>query len=627
MWLLLVLSLARFELEPSRDYRIGELDVVADLTIRALDPHGRTVTDYAGTATISGVNGLAEVSFADGVAALRAVGLADEVVVSAGEVRGDLRLRRVPGLLSLVPPLVAIVLAVWLRQALLALFAGIWVGALVIEGFDPLAATLRSFDTYLPATVADSGHAAILLFTMALGGTIGIVGPSGGSKALIDILSQSARTRRAGLVATWLAGLIVFFDDYANCLLVGNTIRPFTDSRRISREKLSFIVDATAAPVSALALVSTWIGYQLGVIDDAGVTLQGSAYDTFLSMLPYSFYGIFTIVFVGLLAFSERDFGPMYHAERRAITTGAVLRAGATPLMDRELTDMPPGDDGRRLYWHNAVLPIAAVIGIVVVGLYVNGRIALGVAADDASLRDIIGSADSNAVLLWAAFGGSIVAFATALATRALALGEAMDAWIAGVKSMVVAVLILVLAWGIGDICKSYLQTGPWLLSQVEPSPQLMPFITFVVAGAIALATGSSFSTMAIVIPIAAPIIWSLTGDGSGGAADAAWNIRYATLAAVLSGAVFGDHCSPISDTTIMSSMASAADHIDHVRTQAPYAAAVAAVTGLIGFLPAGYGLSPWLSLPVGVAALAAVVFLVGRRPDAPSDGDTAHAR
>jgi Na+/H+ antiporter NhaC len=626
MWFLLVLSLAGFDVQPSRDYRVADLDVVADVTIRAVDARGRLVADYAGIAEISGIDGITEVSFADGVAQLDKVTLADEIAVTAGEARGSATLRHLPGFLSIMPPLIAIALAVWLRQALLALFAGIWVGALFVEGWNPLAATLRSFDTFLPSTVADSGHAAIILFTMALGGTVGIVGKSGGSKALVDLLSQSARTRRSGMVSTWLAGLIVFFDDYANCLLVGNTIRPFTDSRRISREKLSFIVDATAAPVSTLALVSTWIGYQLAVIADAGVPLPSSAYDAFLSMLPYSFYGIFTIVFVGLIAFSQRDYGPMYHAERRAITTGALLRPDATPLMDRELTEMLPSDDGRKLYWQNAVFPIGAVIAIVVVGLYVNGKTALGAAADEASLRDIIGGADSYAVLLWAAFGGSLVAFATALVTRALALNDAMEAWIAGAKSMVVAVLILVLAWGIGDICKSYLQTGPWLLSQVAPSPHWLPFITFLISGVIALATGSSFSTMAIVIPIAGPMVWALTGDGSGVAADTTWAIRYATLASVLSGAVFGDHCSPISDTTIMSSMASASDHIDHVRTQAPYALTVAGVAAVAGYIPAGFGVSPWISLPLGVALLVAIVFGVGRRADAPGDGG-AHVR
>ncbi|WP_428268851.1 Na+/H+ antiporter NhaC family protein [Haliangium sp.] len=625
-------ALAGFSIAADRDYQVGDLPVA--LTITAVDAEGESVP-YCGTAALTGVGTgpagtpLSEISFEGGAAKLpEVVLLADEVTVrlappggTIGAVHDQLTgawkpsLRPLPGWLSILPPVAAIVIAVVLRQALLALFAGVFMGAFFVHGYEPFTALLRCFDTYLPKTLVDSDHAAIILFTLALGGMVGIIGKSGGTAALVDVIAHRARSRRSGLVTTWVAGLVVFFDDYANCLLVGNAVRPFTDRLRISREKLSYIVDSTAAPISTVALISTWVGFQIGLFEDALPNVGESGYELFLRSLPYSFYSLFTIAFVLAVAVTLRDFGPMARAERRAAQDGHVMSPNARPLMDRELTEMVP-DDPARAHWTTAVVPIASVIGFVVVGLYVSGRLALGAGAAEAGLRDIIAAANSYAVLLWSSFGGGIVALVMAAARRAIRLSDALDAWMSGAKAMTMALAILVLAWALGDMCKNQLQTGLWVISQIAPSPNLVPVITFVVAGVIALATGSSFSTMAIVVPIAAPMAWALTGETSGIDPATAEAIRYATLAAVLSGAVFGDHCSPISDTTIMASMSSAADHIDHVHTQLPYALTCALASALIGYLPAGYGLSPALSLPLGVAVLVGLLYVLGRRVD-----------
>ena len=625
-------AMTGFQVAAAHEYRVGDLPV--DVEITAVDAAGQPVS-FCGAATVSGLvrasdsAPVTEVSgFQGGKAKLEAVLPAGDVVTvraqAAAEDGGRVlegtwqpaSVRSLPGYLSIVPPLFAIVLAVLLRQALLALFAGVWIGAFFVHGYRPLDALLRTFDTYLPGTLVDSGHAAIVLFTMALGGMVGIISKSGGTKALVDLIATRAKSRRAGMVTAWASGLVVFFDDYANCLLVGNTVRPFTDRLRISREKLAYIVDSTAAPVATVAVVSTWIGYQIGLLDDVFADSGLSGYDLFLDILPYSFYSFFTLFFVLVVAVTMRDFGPMARAERRAVHEGHVVRPGARPLMDKDLTDMQP-DDPSRAHWSTALVPVLSVIFIVFVGLYASGTSALGDAAAQAGVRDIIASADSYAVLLWASFGGSIVAFLMAAARRAITVADAMDAWISGVKAMTMAVAILVLAWALGTMCKDYLHTGQWVLSQLQPSPHWVPLMTFVLSGVIALATGSSFSTMAIVIPIAGPMAWALTGDGAGLDPAMVDSIRHATLAAVLSGAVFGDHCSPISDTTIMSSMSAASDHIDHVRTQVPYAAVCALAAALFGFLPAGYGVSPWISLPAGLITLALIVRFAGRRVDA----------
>lgn len=618
-------EMTSFEVKPARDYRVGDLAV--DLEVTAVDKDGNAVAGFCASAAIEGaVDGDGEAitaldGFVSGKATLKGVIPGDGgVTVRAGS--GDRaiarvwkpEMRRLPGFLSILPPLFAVLLAVVFRRALLALFAGIWAGALFVHGYDPFAALLRCFDTYLPKTLLDSGHAAIILFTMALGGMVGVIAKSGGTKALVDAISARASSRRSGLVTAWASGLVVFFDDYANCLLVGNTVRPFTDKMRISREKLAYIVDSTAAPIATVALISTWIGYQIGLLEE--IFGKGKGYEAFLDILPYSFYGFFTIAFVFAVTVTMRDFGPMARAERRAIEGGQVLAPGAQPLMDAELTEMQP-ENPENARPDTAVVPILSVILIVALGLYLSGVNALGDKADEAGVRDIIANADSYAVLLWASFGGSIIALIMALARKTMGLAQAMDAWVGGVKSMVMAVLILVLAWALGDMCKEHLLTGQWVLSQVQPSAHFLPVITFIIAALIALATGSSFSTMAIVIPIAGPMALALTGDGSGIDPAVGQSIVFATLAAVLSGAVYGDHCSPISDTTIMSSMSSACDHIDHVRTQAPYATLCAGVAALVGYIPAGYGVSPFLTMPLGIAVLVGSLYLFGRRPDA----------
>ena len=302
MWFSMLLGLslcaqpsevAQIEVTPEHSYRIGELPL--SLNVRALGSEGELLPRFCGPVKIEGQE-QHSVELLGGVATITDDAPGNILKVwtpQLGEKSADLKLRSLPGWVSILPPLISILLAVLLREALLALFGGILVGALLIHGFNPLTAFLRTLDTHLLGQVADKGHAAIIMFTLALGGMSAVLSRSGGTKALVGWLSKRAKTRRAGMLSAWGAGLAVFFDDYANCMLVGSTLRPFTDKLKISREKLAYLVDSTAAPIATVALISTWVGYQLSLFEKH--IPDRAPYDLFLDILPYSFYSLLTL--------------------------------------------------------------------------------------------------------------------------------------------------------------------------------------------------------------------------------------------------------------------------------------------------------------------------------------------
>ncbi len=595
-------------------------NVPVNLTVRALDGSGELLASYSGRVRLEGVRGLApepirEGEFQGGVLALRGIRIPEgTVTVSDGRVTASLTRQVLPGWLTLVPPLLAIALAMATRQVLLALFAGVWCGAFILEGFAPFAALLRSVDTYCVNALADRDHVSIVLFSLSLAGMVGIITRAGGVRGVVELIARRAKTARTGQLATWGVGLLIFFDDYANALLVGNTMRPFTDRVRISREKLSFIVDATAAPVATIGIISTWTAYQLGLIQDAlerAGHLSDEPYVFFIRSIPSSFYSLLMIAFVFICAATLRDFGPMRTAELRARSTGETLRKGSRPLLDPTLDRL--GDrEGVVPHWWNAAIPVACVVGFTIAGLYATGLGNLPPGARSlAKLHEIFGKADAYRSLLWAALGASIVAGALAL-LHGLRLEDVVSSWIDGAKSLVIAAMILVLAWAISRASRD-LDTGGYVASIASGrvSPALLPALAFVAAGAISFATGTSYGTMGILIPILLPLAYRLSAE-IGASPSAIDRVGLGTLAAILGGSVFGDHCSPISDTTILSSMASGVDHIDHVRTQLPYALTVAALC-IPCYVAVGLGASPLVVLPVGAALLLGAFLLLSR--------------
>ena len=535
-------------------------------------------------------------------------------VVSNGEVLRSTSTRSIPGWLSLLPPLLAIGMALVYRKVVPALFFGVWIGAVTAISFTPWAlfkGLLDAFEVYVLDAMANPDHVAIILFSLMIGGMVGIISKNGGTLGIVERLTGFANDSRRGQMVTGVLGISIFFDDYANTLIVGNTMRPVTDRLRISREKLAYVVDSTAAPISTVALVTTWIGYQVGLLGTAIENIEGfsqGAYSVFLNSLPYNFYPFLALLFVFLVAYTGLDFGPMLEAEERARDTGKVLGddANVDEAAEGEELEPPEGTPYRAV---NAVIPIVVLVGGVLVGLYATGVQAVGA---DASLSDIIGEANSYTALMWGSLLGVVVAAALSLGQGILDLEQTVEAWYEGLKSMLFAMIILVLAWSLSNITE-VLHTADYLVSILGEwlPPGAVPAIIFVLAAATAFATGSSWGTMGILMPLVIPLVWAVLVQ-NGMDAPTHYHILYSSVSCVLAGSVWGDHCSPISDTTILSSMASGCDHIEHVRTQLPYALIVGTVAILFGTLPAGFGMHWSIGLIVGAILLGGLLWTIG---------------
>jgi Na+/H+ antiporter NhaC len=517
--------------------------------------------------------------------------------------------------ISILPPLFAILLALIFRQVIPALFAGVVLGAWAINGFTLgglWSGVLDSFEVHILGSFADADHGAVILFSFMIGGTVGIISRNGGMLGVVNLIVTWADSARRACLATATMGLAVFFDDYANTLVVGNTMRSVTDSMKVSRAKLAYIVDSTAAPVSCIALVTTWIGYEVGLIGDATAGLPGlniEPYLLFLSSIPFSFYPMMTIVFVFMVASSGKDFGPMLKAERTARMNEGEMSGHLDSSMasDCEPIEAIEGKPQRAI---NAVLPIMVLVCGVMGGLFVTGK--ANVSVLDPGIKDIIGAANSYQALMWGSLLGMLTAAFLSMVQRIMSLEEIVNSWYQGMRSMFYAMIILILAWALGGISEE-LETANYLVSVLGDSlpVQLVPALVFVLAAGTAFATGSSWGAMGILIPLVIPLTWAVMKAG-GMPAPEDMHILYSSIACVLAGSVWGDHCSPISDTTILSSMASGCDHIEHVRTQMPYAVLVGFVAIGTGTIPVAYGMPWWIGLLIGLGLLYLVLHLKG---------------
>ena len=581
------------------EYRVAGADAGADVSLEVAGIRYDAVADDAGTAVFAGI-------------AVQSAGAANVAILS-GDSQLSTELRIIPGWVSVLPAILAIVVALTLRNVIPALMLGIWAGATALQSFTPRGIAqglLDSFQVFVAEAVADFDRVSIILFTMMIGGMVGIITRNGGMASIVRTIVSRARTAIGGQVAVWLMGLMIFFDDYSNTLVVGNTARSLTDHLRISREKLAYIVDSTAAPVSCLAVVTTWIGYQIGLIDQAVAStagLQAQAYSVFMHSIPYSFYPILAVVFVLMVAASGRDFGPMYAAEQRA-RNGQVKPESTEELPSIEGDELRPKRKAP-LRSINAFVPILSLVAALALSLYYLG--------EGTTVVEILETTRPYQAMMYASLIGVLVAALMSIAQRILSLHETVDAWYGGARATLFGMIILVLAWSLSDLTAT-LNTAAYLVNLLADSlpAAIIPAIVFVLAAITAFTTGTSWGTMAILIPLVIPLSWAVMG-ASGMANPEGMHILYSSVACCLAGAVWGDHCSPISDTTVLSSVASGCNHIEHVRTQLPYALLVGGVGLVVGTIPAGFGMAPWISILAGLGILGLTLRIVGRRSGA----------
>lgn len=533
----------------------------------------------------------------------------------------------IPLWLSILPPLIAILMALLTKEVFSSLFVGLLFGTTVIFKYSGIGFFVAIFkgafaiiDTYLMQALLSHEHLSIIIFSMLIGGMVTLISLNGGMKGVVNILSRYANNRRSGQMITYLMGLLIFFDDYANTLVVGNTMRPVTDKLKISREKLAYLVDSTSAPIAAIAFITTWIGAELSYIQQGinEVGLEASAYSVFLQSLKYSFYPLLTLFFVPLLIWQKRDFGPMLKAEKQALQADPNIlkkKAGRSPQIMKELEvaeDATPR-------WYNAAIPVTIVVFGTLAGLIYTGWDTIIWGNTSLSfttkLSKTIGDADVFNALIWSSLAGVFAALVLTTTQRILNLKESIEGLINGFKTMFHAILILSLAWSLA-LLTDHLHTAEFItgiLTAINISPQFIPALTFIFAAAIAFSTGSSWGTMAIIYPLILPAIWKI-GLEAGMDTETILPLFYNAVSCVLAGSVLGDHCSPISDTTILSSLACSCNHIYHVRTQMPYALLVGSVALLAGTIPSAFGVPTIVSYLISAVVLFGFIRIKGKQ-------------
>ncbi len=470
------------------------------------------------------------------------------------------------GFLALIPPLVAIVLCFLTKQVLASLFAGLFMGCLIVSGWNPILGLMKT----LEEIVFNMGdNVTLLVFTLFMGVGIAFIWRLGGSLALAASAKRKFKKRRSILLGAWGLGMLTSVNDCLVAAVDGNVFRDICKDYRVSSEKFSYVLDSTAAPAAAIFL-SDWIAYQIGMIgkgfEIAGIT-DTQPVAAYIRSIPFNMYSILTLIFVGVLMYSGKDYGPMLKAEVRCMETGKFTRDGANPMLDvgNELGEPKKNNPMIKSF----VLPILLAFSTIVGGILWTGREFMS-----EGIMTVLENSEPQSALLWGAFVMAATGAIIATVTKIMSFEETMKTVVDGFKLMTLTGAILVMAWSLGSITKQ-MELAQFVVSAVGDNIHagFLPFIVFLLSIVIAFATGTSWGTMAIMTPLAIPLAYGITGDltfaiGMGGA--------------VLSGAIFGDHSSPVSDTTVMASIFSGADHIDHVGTQLPYAVTVGSVIAVL---------------------------------------------
>eukprot|EP00884_Botryococcus_braunii_P016126 jgi/Botrbrau1/3197/Bobra.37_2s0027.1 len=562
----------------------------------------------------------------------------------------------VSGPSTLVPLIITLAIAIITQEVLLALYSGIFWGCFVMYRFSLVAAFKQSWSTFILGSIADQEHAYVLIFSWVLGGMVAVLQRCGGAHGMAELIGSLAKGRVGGQLATFFSTFFIFFDSYGNELITGCTMRPITDKLYISREKLAFIVDTAAAALASIAPISSWIGFELSLIASELVSMADSgmdmtpyprtAYLVFLETIATRFYPIGAIFIVFVVIVTKREYGPMLAAERRAMFDHKLVSDTADPSQVSVDETLEPNADTPRLWW-NSLIPIGATLVTTIVGLVQTGAQKATEKNLELSIANIFGAADAYASLTWGAVCGAAAAFLLGwmqykknsrleplgllrdarqqiscakekadYGVSILTLRESLEAWLTGMKNLTPALMVLVLAWGVGSTFKNlgagqYISTG---MSAGLPAGSI-PVVIFCIACILSFATGTSWGTMSLLFPLAVPAAFK--------AAPGNRSIFNLTVSAILAGAIFGDHCTLISDTTILAALATKCDLVGHVMTQLPYAMTAGIFSAFLGYLPGGFKAfgPPEVCLITVLGGIVATVFLVGApingtRPD-----------
>ena len=532
-----------------------------------------------------------------------------------------------PRWLSLLPPLVTLGASVAMRQVVLAMLLGIWSGALLLNAGNPLIAGMRTFDYYFVGAFISAEHAGVVLFTLLLGGTIGLVQKSGGALGLANLVRGLFTSRRSGSLSTMGLGSLLFFDDYSSILIVGNSLRPLVAAVGLSAAKFAYIAHVMGVVLASLAPLSSWVGLQTGTLaareqlaalpavgggaaaapppptpSSASCARSRTASSRFDPRVPHRRRA------------GDEDFGPMLDEEKRAVTIGG----GGVMAMEAEAAEEAERrrrvDPGGVLRAVNALLPTGVVMVTAFCGMVYQGQVAIAALpasqAVEPTLVNCLRFADSVAALIWGSAAGWLASLGCVLGQRLLSLGEAMEAWTAGTKEVLEPVFVLLLAWALGAVIAD-VGTAEFLASALQgglPAWSL-PALISVICFAISFACGSSFGTCGIVFPLVGPLAWQLSGGDMG--------FLHQCFGAIFGASTFGNICSPISDTSILTVLATRCDLATHIRTILPYAALAGVVSLVFGDLAVGLGLyGPTAALAACAAVLATFKLVVGRKAD-----------
>lgn len=528
------------------------------------------------------------------------------------------------GIFTLIPPIVAILLAFITKNVVISLFIGVLSGGFILNltGFNVFGALTQAFLDFINRalnSLSDPWNAGIVMQVLVIGGVINLVAKMGGAKAIAEALAKKAKTAKSAQLITWFLGICVFFDDYANSLIVGPIMRPVADKMKISRERLAFIIDATAAPIAGLAIISTWIGLEVSLISEGfqSIGVEASGFGVFLQTIPYRFYNILILAFIVITIITLREFGPMRKAEISARKLKDLTNEEVA-VTSSHMDELEPKEGVKLSIW-NAIVPIGALIISAIVAFYYSGYSSI-MAGDDIAIQSIVtnsplsfkailevfAASDASIALLQSALFSTVVAIVMAVWKKIFTISEAIEVWIDGMKGLIITGVILILAWSLGSVIKE-LGAAEYLVEALNGAIPafLLPSLIFILGAIISFSTGSAYGTMSILMPLAIPLAYKINPEMS---------FVIVSTSAVLTGAIFGDHCSPISDTTILSSMGAGCSHIDHVKTQMWYALFVAAITILFGYIPAGFGLPIYIVLPMSCVALFIGIMIFGKK-------------